>query len=79
MRPDLFMGDTSPSCIGEHRFNERPEHDWSKWEDYSEAGITVMTIGPRVGQQINFRQDRQKRTCSKCAIRQDRTVREEVR
>lgn len=60
-------------------YGDRPAHDWGEWEDYAEGGVTVISVGPRVGKVINFWEDRQKRTCKKCGLRDDRLVRQEVR
>lgn len=51
-------------------------HDWTQWEDYAEAGVTIITVGPRMGKVVQFWEDRQKRTCTKCGMRDDQIVRQ---
>ncbi len=69
-----------PECVGFKGYgHDRPEHEWSGWEDYAEGGITIITSGPRIGRHINYWEERQKRTCSKCGVREDRIVKQEIR
>ena len=65
-------------CIGGNEYR-RADHDWPEWEDYAEGGVTVISVGPRVGKVVNFWEDRQKRTCKTCGLRDDRLVRQEAR
>ena len=77
---NLDMIHDVPGCIGDFGYQgKRPEHEWSNWDDYAEGGITIITSGPRIGKHINFWEERQKRTCSKCGVRQDRIVKQEIR